>query len=565
MAKILLLISLLLLCLPLLLAKQNPRFAFIIAPCCAFYFLFLIFILYSDKLFFSSFYFLKTYFSFSNIYELLIAVTILTILVAVQLTLIKLNGINIKIQSLFNIFALTMILILLSNDLLTLYIGIEAISIVSALLVSISDNCDHEKDSTVTFCFNKIASIMFLCSLCIIYKSCNSIVIEEVVNHVPFSAASLIMLSALIKSAQFPFFSWLISAIRANIFASVLIHSSTIVGIGFIIFYKFNFLFENFPKLQNIIITVCLLSAVVSGILSIFEKNIKKIIVYSTISAMGLVLLTCCVSQCISASLYFMCHAFFKSAFFLAIAYVIHYNENNLLLDNLSVQHVPKIIDAIVLSFLLSIGLPFVSFFGKTPLFDSLIEYHKNISVIGVFINILSIICLMRIVSKIQNNQALKINIDKQPILYPIFLFMFFTIFLSFNIWNVYQFNIDVKQYTEIIIPYTLSDYILSILFEIAQIWIAYFIYFYILQKIASKDFNVAFLHNFIEKIVLKIFSIIFKINNSFYKILNENSYKIVTNCGISIVEKHKISVSSQLCWMILFAVAIVFVIVVVK
>ncbi len=564
MNSALLITSFIMLIAPLFVANRYRFFTFVISPCISFASLIMLFVCYcerADSAYFSIF---NIIFKISSIYELLLCITIHAILTIVQYTFLKLHEEDVKTQILFNIFVCIMQCIILCNNIFVLYACIETLSLISAILVSYGKHNEKiETDSTITFIFNKIASILFLCGICIIYNVTGSTIVSDTVGCIPLRAGVLVLIACIIKSAQFPFATWLISACRANIFASVLIHSSTIVGVGFVILSKFGFLFGDYQILQTILIAICSISATIACLFAIFETDIKKIMAYSTIASMGLILIVCGYCHNVVASLYFICHAFFKSALFIAISYIVlcYKGETSILV--LSTKSMPKIMDAVFVAFLSSIGLPFVSFFGKVPLFDVLIEErHYFVCLNSVLVSIFLIICFMRVMYKLQNNEQ---KLESPPKQYTtlFFIFMFIACILSFSAWTAYQFNTDATYWRDIATTYDAMDYIKATIFESIQIIIAYNIFNIANKYIKDISFDVNIVHNFIQHIFLQILKYIFNINNWLYNTVCNTCFDFISNIGNKIANVHCSDITLQLKIMILFLATIIYAIVV--
>lgn len=132
-------------------------------------------------------------------------------------------------------------------------------------------------------------------------------------------------LGILTKSSQFPFYRWLIKAIAAPTPVSSMVHRRTLVVAGcfliFIFSYKYNYLFSLY------VMFVGLLGIFFSSFLSLFEKDIKKIIAWRTISQVGFILFIFSYGWYFYSFLYLLNHALFKRLIFLLVGYKIYYSK----------------------------------------------------------------------------------------------------------------------------------------------------------------------------------------------------------------------------------------------
>lgn len=265
--------------------------------------------------------------------EIFICIVIILILACIQLACIKLekacNFDQLKIQLYISLFVTVMCLTVMSENLLSFFIGMESLGLISSFLIGHTPSACTQ--SVRAFIFSKFASLLFLIGIIMIGSEIKSfdfsmvkIAFDDIENHKSLILPStLLLIACFCKSAQFPFSRWLIDASIANIYISIIIHTATIVGISIIFISKCYFIFEPIPSLKYSMIIVGLFSAVVAALSSMLHSDIKKIIACSTISSIGCVFVACGIGEYSAAILYFICHAFFKSIFFLSFIYVM--------------------------------------------------------------------------------------------------------------------------------------------------------------------------------------------------------------------------------------------------
>lgn len=128
--------------------------------------------------------------------------------------------------------------------------------------------------------------------------------------------SSLFLIAALCKSAQYPFSSWLIHAMKAPTPVSALIHSATLVTAGIILFLKLMPLFQWSPQILSITVWVVLISAVITSLSAITQTNLKKLLAYSTSAHLGIMFLITALGYYQIAIIYLIAHAIVKSILF---------------------------------------------------------------------------------------------------------------------------------------------------------------------------------------------------------------------------------------------------------
>ncbi|MDR0942070.1 MAG: hypothetical protein LBM19_00410 [Holosporales bacterium] len=304
-----------------------------------------------------------------------------------------------------NVFAFFMCLAVLSTNLFQFYMAVEGMGIISTFLVGFEKN--SIKQSSRVFIFNKFASLSFLIAIALIAGKAGGFECSEIKaacltegSAELFWPTILLLISVLCKGAQMPFSYWLIDAVKANVFASILIHAGTIVGVGVIFVSKYYFLFERFPVLQNVMLNVGLFTMVWMACRSIFQNNVKRIIACLTASSTGIMFALCGTGACSSALLYFLCHAFFKSTIFLSFAYLIlgSRGEQDILkigetgafrtfgdfaAFEASEAFPLKIRVVVWLSFLAAVGFPFLpGSFAKVAFADAMQTYNMPFALI---------------------------------------------------------------------------------------------------------------------------------------------------------------------------------------
>jgi len=172
----------------------------------------------------------------------------------------------------------------------------------------------------------------------------------------------LLILGACVKSAQFPFRFWLLSAIRAPTPISALVHSSTLVVAGVFVIMRFSYcLVEHMYVLE----LLSILTLFIRFLGLAFESDIKKLIAYSTINHVALMMFLIAVGLYKVAFFHLNIHAIFKSILFIGFGVVILVSYHNQVSSLISLGYSSPIFKVLYYFSCLSLsGLPFlVGFF----------------------------------------------------------------------------------------------------------------------------------------------------------------------------------------------------------
>jgi len=130
----------------------------------------------------------------------------------------------------------------------------------------------------------------------------------------------MVLLAAITKRAQIPFSAWLPAAIAAPTPVSALVHSSTLVTAGVYLLIRFNYMLG----LNNFLLYIGVFTMFISGLGANFETDLKKIIALSTLSQLGLMIITLGLNMVEFSFFHLLTHAIFKSLLFLCAGVFIH-------------------------------------------------------------------------------------------------------------------------------------------------------------------------------------------------------------------------------------------------
>lgn len=232
-----------------------------------------------------------------------------------------------------NFFNFAMTGLILSPNLIQLYIFWELVGVASYLLIGFFyDREDVSKSAKKVFIINRLgdtallAGIIILTYFSVVYMNGELLTFGDIENfHTQMLGLTypstynlilgLLLLGAFVKSAQFPFQQWLIDAMKAPTPVSALIHSATMVCAGiFLIIRIYPLLNDNLLK---IILFTGIITAVLSAFIALAQNNIKKMLAYSTSSQLGLMFVAIGLKSIPIAIVYLVIHSFTKASLFL--------------------------------------------------------------------------------------------------------------------------------------------------------------------------------------------------------------------------------------------------------
>jgi NADH-quinone oxidoreductase subunit L len=222
-------------------------------------------------------------------------------------------------------FTFAMLGLILSNNLLLTFCFWELVGFSSYRLISYyRDQNKAASAATKAFLMNRVGDIGFLIGLLIIWSATGSLDIVQL-KHASFPLQTIaglcIFLGVMGKSAQFPLFTWLPDAMKAPTPVSALIHAATMVAAGVYMLVRLDFLFT--VEAYYVITSIGAATALLGAIAALFQYDLKKILAYSTMSQLGLMVMAMAASPHASF-LHLLNHAFFKAGLFLGAGAIIH-------------------------------------------------------------------------------------------------------------------------------------------------------------------------------------------------------------------------------------------------
>jgi len=317
--------------------------------------------------------------------------------------------------SYISLFTFAMLMLVMSNNLLQLFFGWEAVGLVSYLLIGFW----HTRPSAIVanmkaFIVNRVGDFGFLLGIAGIAYLTGSLHYAEIFAQadkiaattfelIPGEAWSAItviciclFIGAMGKSAQVPLHVWLPDSMEGPTPISALIHAATMVTAGIFMVARMSPLFELSEAALSFVIVIGGTTALFMGFLGIVSNDIKRVVAYSTLSQLGYMTVALGVSAYAGAIFHLMTHAFFKALLFLAAGSVIiamHHEQDMRKMGGLK-KYMPITYWTCLIGALALIGFPaFSGFFSKDALIEAVglstlpaARYGYWCVLIGVFV-----------------------------------------------------------------------------------------------------------------------------------------------------------------------------------
>lgn len=295
-----------------------------------------------------------------------------------------------------SLFTFSMLMLVMSNNLLQLFFGWEAVGLVSYLLIGFWFNKPTAIFANMkAFLVNRVGDFGFILGIGLLVAYTGTLNYNEIFDKAPALAAIefpwyvfgqeamlvtvigiCLFIGAMGKSAQFPLHVWLPDSMEGPTPISALIHAATMVTAGIFMVARMSPLYELSDAALNFILVIGAITAFFMGLLGIIQNDIKRVVAYSTLSQLGYMTVALGASAYSVAVFHLMTHAFFKALLFLAAGSVIigmHHNQDIRYMGGLR-KYMPITWITFLLGTLALVGTPlFSGFYSK----DAIIEVAR--------------------------------------------------------------------------------------------------------------------------------------------------------------------------------------------
>nr|APT41421.1 NADH dehydrogenase subunit 5 [Brumptomyia travassosi] len=289
-------------------------------------------------------------------------------------------------------FVCSMMLLIISPNLISILLGWDGLGLVSYCLVIYFQNVKSYNAGMLTALSNRLGDVAFLLAIAwmLNYGSWNYIYYLDLMNQDKemLIIGSLIMLAAMTKSAQIPFSSWLPAAMAAPTPVSALVHSSTLVTAGVYLLIRFSDLLLNL-SVSKVLLLISGLTMFMAGLGANYEFDLKKIIALSTLSQLGLMMSILSFGFMKLAFFHLLTHALFKALLFMCAGAIIHNMINNQDIRFMGCLSglMPMTVMCMSVANLALCGMPFLAgFYSKDLILEIVYSSMFNFIVFGLFV-----------------------------------------------------------------------------------------------------------------------------------------------------------------------------------
>ncbi len=313
---------------------------------------------------------------------------------------------KVRFMTYLSLFTFCMVALVVSDNLIQLFFGWEGVGLASYLLIGF---WHHKKSANLAamkaFLVNRVADFGFLIGIATLYIFLDTLSINEIIagkerlfsyqiNFLGFEINALIFscfflfIGAMGKSAQFGFHTWLPDAMEGPTPVSALIHAATMVTAGVFLTVRFSELMVMSDFIMTFVLIIGLLTAFFAASVGFFQKDIKKVIAYSTCSQLGFMFVACGLGAFNIAIFHLITHGYFKALLFLSSGSVIHGVHDEQDMDKMGNLFSKMKITAVMMwiGTLAIIGFPYSSgYFSK----DLILSSSFNLITLGPLVYVI--------------------------------------------------------------------------------------------------------------------------------------------------------------------------------
>lgn len=244
---------------------------------------------------------------------------------------------NQRFFSYLSLFTFMMIILVTANNFLLMFVGWEGVGVCSYLLVSFwFTRIAANQSSLSAFLTNRVGDCFLTIGMFAIIWSFGNVDYATVFSTAPFVSDNIVtlvgiclLIGAMAKSSQVGLHIWLPMAMEGPTPVSALIHAATMVTAGVYLLMRSSPLIEY----SNTVLVLCLwlgaITTIFSSLIGLFQQDIKKVIAYSTMSQLGMMVIAVGLSSYNIALFHLVNHAFYKALLFLGAGAVIHAVADN--------------------------------------------------------------------------------------------------------------------------------------------------------------------------------------------------------------------------------------------
>jgi NADH-quinone oxidoreductase subunit L len=297
-----------------------------------------------------------------------------------------------KFFAFFALFAFSMLLLVLGENFLVLFMGWEGVGLSSYLLIGFW--YEHKKNGDAAkkaFLANRVGDfglVLGMIGYALVFNTISFRDLSHPDIHIILQNKELLIGSSLLlvlgvtgKSAQIPLFIWLPDAMMGPTPVSALMHAATMVTAGIFLLCRVSNVIIHFPIVLDVIAWIGALTSLLAALIAITQRDIKKILAYSTVSQLGYMVMACGLGAFSTGLFHVFTHAFFKALLFLCAASVIygcHHEQDIFKMGGLK-NKMPVTFWCFLVGLLAIAGIPgFSGFFSKDEILSMAFTNNGN-------------------------------------------------------------------------------------------------------------------------------------------------------------------------------------------
>ena len=304
---------------------------------------------------------------------------------------------NQRFFSYLSLFTFMMIILVTANNFLLMFVGWEGVGICSYLLVSFwFTRIAANQSSMSAFLTNRVGDCFLTIGMFTILWSFGNVDYYTVFSLAPYYNDNIItiagiclLIGAMAKSSQVGLHVWLPMAMEGPTPVSALIHAATMVTAGVYLLMRSSPLIEYSSTVLILCLWVGAITTVFSSLIGLFQQDIKKVIAYSTMSQLGMMVIAVGLSSYNIALFHLVNHAFYKGLLFLGAGAVIHAVADNQDFRKYGglIHYLPLTYSVMLIASLSLVAIPFMTgFYSKDFILESAYGQYQLSSIVVYFI-----------------------------------------------------------------------------------------------------------------------------------------------------------------------------------
>jgi len=294
-----------------------------------------------------------------------------------------------------NLFVFSMLVLVLADNLVLTFVGWEGVGLCSYWLVSYYFDRDSAASAgKKAFIYNRVGDVGLLVAMFLLFSRLHTLNYQSIFTHassLTTTVATLTVLALLLaatgKSAQIPLFNWLPDAMEGPTPVSALIHAATMVTAGVYLLCRMAPVLALSGSGRTTIAIVGGVTAFVAATIATAQRDIKKVLAFSTVSQIGYMVLAVGCGAYSAAIFLMISHAFFKALLFLGSGSVIHALNGEQDMGKMGglARYLPLTFPTFLIGWLTISGIPpFAGFWSKGDVLTNVYRYNKPLWVLGV-------------------------------------------------------------------------------------------------------------------------------------------------------------------------------------